>query len=197
MTNCSRLRRMSGLAAILMLAAPAAASTPPTLSYHLASAFSRVDAKVGFFGIGSRTAHFPTVSGSVTLSPAAMETIDLDVAIDARQLTASDSLTTKRLKGEKFFDVDHYPVVRFRGHRLAMTGATTGDVAGELVARGVTRPVTLAVRFSVPPTRATGRESIELAATTTIDRRDFGMTAYSFIVGRKVTIEIDSRLVPA
>jgi polyisoprenoid-binding protein YceI len=183
-------------AAALLLAAPAA-SAPATLSYRLDSAASRVDAKVGFLGIGSRTAHFPSVSGTVLLSPAAMDRIDLNVAIDARQLTASDALTISRLKGKNFFDVDRHPVLRFAGHALAMTGATTGNVSGSLTARGVTRPVVLAVTFSTPPARATGREAIDLSGTTTINRRDFGMTAYSFIVGRKVTIRIDTRLVPA
>lgn len=183
-------------AATLLLAAPAA-SAPAALSYRLDSAASSVDAKVGFLGIGSRTAHFPSVSGTVLLSPAAMDRIDLNVAIDARQLTAGDALTISRLKGKNFFDVDHHPVVRFAGRELAMTGATTGNVSGALTARGVTRPVVLAVTFSTPPARATGREAIDLVGTTVIDRRDFGMTAYSLIVGRKVKIRIDTRLVPA
>ncbi|PAL21411.1 YceI family protein [Sphingopyxis sp. GW247-27LB] len=182
--------------AALLLAAPAA-SAPATLAYRIDSAASRVDAKVGFLGIGSRTAHFPSVSGSVALSPGAMDRIDLNVAIDARQLSASDALTTGRLKGRNFFDVDHHPIVRFAGHALAMTGATTGNVSGDLTARGVTKPVVLAVTFSNPPARATGRETIDLTGTTTINRRDFGMTAYSFIVGRKVRIIINTRLVPA
>jgi len=187
----------TGLAVAAILLAAPAGSTPAILAYRLDSAASGVDERVGFLGIGSRTAHFPSVSGSVALSPAAMDRIDLNVAIDARQLTASDTLTTRRLKGRHFFDVDHHPIVRFAGHALAMTGATTGNVTGELTARGVTKPVVLAVTFSIPPAHATGREAIALTGTTTINRRDFGMTAYSFIVGRKVRIIINTRLVPA
>ncbi|MNF11815.1 YceI-like domain protein [compost metagenome] len=70
-------------------------------------------------------------------------------------------------------------------------------MSGDLTARGVMKPVVLAVTFSTPPARATGRETIDLTGTTTINRRDFGMTAYSFIVGRKVRIIINTRLVPA
>ena len=47
-----------------------------------------------------------------------------------------------------------------------------------------------------PPGEATGRAPIALTATTTIDRRDFGMTAYPLIVGRKVKIRIRARMVP-
>src|SRR3546814_8937000 len=63
----------TGLAVAAILLAAPAGSTPAILAYRLDSAASGVDARVGFLGIGSRTAHFPSVSGSVTLSPAAMD----------------------------------------------------------------------------------------------------------------------------
>jgi polyisoprenoid-binding protein YceI len=180
------------IVALVLLVATAA----PPLNYRVDPATSDVAAKVAFLGFGSRTANFPDVSGAVRLSPAAMDQIDLNVRIDARKLTASDKLTTDRLRGRNFFDVASHPTVSFTGKALTMTGATTGTVKGDLTARGVTRPVTLAVTFSAPPARATGREAIGLTGTTTINRRDFGMTAYSLIVGKQVMITIKARLVP-
>lgn len=185
-------RLFAGMAALLLIGA----APPATLGYRVDPGGSDVAAKVAFLGIGSRTANFPAVTGAVTLSPAAMDRIDLAVRIDARQLTASDQLTTDRLKGKNFFDVAAHPTISFRGKALTMTSATTGSVAGDLTARGVTKPVTLAVTFSAPPARATGRDAIGLTGTTTINRRDFGMTAYSLIVGKRVAITIRTRLVP-
>lgn len=187
------ITRLAAAAAALFLIA---AAPPATLGYRIDPAGSDVAAKVAFLGLGSRTASFPAVSGAVTLSPAAMDRIDLDVRIDARQLKASDQLTTDRLKGKNFFDVANHPAISFRGKALAMKTATTGTVTGDLTARGVTKPVTLAVTFTAPPARANGRESIGLTGTTTINRRDFGMTAYSLIVGKRVAITIKTRLVP-
>lgn len=181
-----------GLFVTLLAAAPA-----PTLNYRVDTATSDVVAKVAFMGIGSRTANFPAMSGAVKLSPATMEEIDLNVRIDARQLKASDQLTTDRLRGKNFFHVANYPTISFAGKALTMTGLTTGTVKGDLTARGVTKPVTLAVTFSAPPARANGRDAIGMTGTTTINRRDFGMTAYSLIVGKQVTITIRTRLVPA
>lgn len=168
-----------------------------TYSFRIDSDASSVDAKVAFMGIGNRKALFPAVRGNVALSPAAMDRIDLDVAIDATQLKAEDSLTTNRLKGEDFFYVSRYPTVRFEGTDLSMTTPTSGIVRGNLTARGVTRPVALNVSFSAPPASATGKEAIRLNGVTTINRKDFGMTAYSLIVGKKVTISIKTRLLPA
>jgi polyisoprenoid-binding protein YceI len=78
-----------------------------------------------------------------------------------------------------------------------MATQTSGIVRGNLTARGVTRPVTLNVSFSAPPSTTSLKEPIRLTGVTTINRKDFGMTAYSLIVGKKVTISIRTKLVPA
>jgi polyisoprenoid-binding protein YceI len=148
-------------------------------------------------GIGNRKALFPAVRGTVALTPDAMDRINLDVMIDATQLRADDSLTTNRLKGDAFFNVAKYPTVRFQGTDLSMATQTSGIVRGNLTARGVTRPVTLNVSFSAPPSTTSLKEPIRLTGVTTINRKDFGMTAYSLIVGKKVTISIRTKLVPA
>lgn len=173
-----------------------AAQPSATYRYQVDPGRSVVSARVGFFGIASKTARFPQMNGRIALSPGRLDTIDLDVEIDARRLTAGDSVTLSRLKGKDFFDVEHYPTVRFSGERMQMTGPATAIVAGAVTARGVTRPATLAVTFRDPPAKATGRDPVELSARTVIDRREFGMTAYSAIVGRKVTITINARMTP-
>ncbi len=171
-------------------------ASAPTHRYALEEAGSTVSAKVSFFGLSSKTARFPRIAGRIALTPDALDTVDLDVTVDARALVSSDTTTTNRLKGPKFFDVEHFPVVHFAGRRMAMTGAQTATVAGEITARGVTRPAQLAVSFAQAPAHANGREPITLTARTTIDRRDFGMNSYNMIVGRKVTITITARMVP-
>ncbi len=171
-------------------------ASSPTYRYALEETGSNVRAKVSFFGLSSKTAQFPRVSGRIALTPDALDAIDLDVTVDARALVSSDTTTTGRLKGPKFFDVENHPVVRFTGRRMTMTGTQTASVAGEITARGITRPAQLAVSFAQPPSRASGREPITLTAQTTIDRREFGMNSYSMVVGRKVTITITARMVP-
>lgn len=181
----------------LPLAALSLGAAEPTFHYHLDAARSDVAAKVAFFGLASKTAHFPKMTGRITLQPGRLDAIDLDVDLDARALTAGDSITLGRLKGPRFFDVERYPIVHFEGQRMTMTGPVTARVDGSITARGVTRPAVLDVAFRQPPARATGRELVDLSARTTIDRRAFGMTAYSFIVGRNVAITIDARMIPA
>jgi polyisoprenoid-binding protein YceI len=180
-----------------LLALPfATAADVPALRYNLDGPRSQVTAKVGVMGLASKTARFPKMEGGIRLSPEHLETITLDVILDARALIANDDTTTKQLRGPKFFDVERFPTVRFAGQRMTMTGPTTARLEGTITARGVTRPTRLSVTFAQPPARATGREPIALTATGTIDRREFGMTSYAMFVGKKVAITIKARMVP-
>ncbi|QKG72536.1 YceI family protein [Erythrobacter mangrovi] len=167
-----------------------------TLRFTVDGPQSAVSAKVAFLGIASKTAQFPKVSGSAVVVPQQPDALHLDVTLDARALTAPDSVTLKRLKGEKFFWVEKYPTVHFIGDGMRFTSPTSGTIEGMLTARGVTKPVTLEVTFDRPPATLAPGEPVTLTGSTRIDRRQFGMTAYSLIVGRKVDITIKARMVP-
>ncbi len=180
--------------ALLLLLATASAG--PSYHYRLDGAASQVSARVSYFGLGHKTVRFPVMRGSIRLTPDRLDAIDLEVDLDARAMTAGSQTDTDYLKGKAFFDVANYPNLRFAGQRMIMTGSVTARVEGMITARGVTRPAVLAVSFADPPARASGRAPIALAATTTINRRDFGMTSYALVVGKNVTITIQARLVP-
>jgi len=165
--------------------------------YELDAAGSDVTAKVAFVGMFSKTARFPKMTGAIMLAPENLEAMDLRVTLDATALTAGDAVTLGRLKGPDFFDVANHPTVTFQGHGMTMTGPKSSKVTGTITARGVTKPATLTVSFAEPPQTARKDDAIDLTATTTIDRRDYGMTAYSLVVGKKVTITIKARMVPA
>lgn len=183
------MRALRALPVLLLIGAA------PPQRYSIDPARTDVSAKVAFFGLASKTARFPRASGGITLDPANPERIELAITLDATALTAPDGVTLARLRGPKFFDVANHPTIAFTGSIMRVTSDRDATVAGRLTARGVTRPAVLAVRFDAPPKRIAGSAPLALDATTTIDRRDFGMTAYPLIVGRKVTITIRATFV--
>ena len=187
-------RLLIALAALIALLQPGAALAGD-LRYVIDRSASHVDARVAFFGIASKTAKFPDMSGTFNLSFADLEALDMVVDIDARTLTTGDS-QTKTLRGKSFFDVAHHPTVHFVGRRLKMTGEKTAEVEGQITARGITRPITLKVAFSVPPFSTGGTQPISIVGTGVIDRRQFGMTAYPWIIGALVNVTIRARMVP-
>ncbi len=165
------------------------------LSYRIHPASSAI-AKVAVMGVSSKTAHFPKISGNVKFNPERLRTTSLDVNIDARALKAGGGATEKRLKGKDFFHVAKYPTVRFSGSSLTMSGKRTGRISGKLTARGITRPVSFGVTFSTPPAQAKRGQAVSLTARTTINRRNFGMKAFSGVVGKQVSIRVNTRLKP-
>ena len=182
---------------LLALAASATiAAAPPSYRYQLDGARSTVTARVSYLALGSKTAVFPAMKGSIRITPDRLGDIDLYVELDARALTAGSKSDTASLRGRDFFDVAHYPTVTFSGHQLVMTSPVTARLDGTITARSITRPASLAITFRDPPARATGRDPVQLRATTTIDRRQFGMTAYGWAIGKNVKITIDARMVP-
>lgn len=184
---------MAALLPLLALLALGNAAAP--LRYALDASASNVSARVPFFGLASKTARFPRMEGVVTIVPGAPERAVIDVTFDATAIEAPDSVTLKRLRGEKFFWVEKYPTIRFVGRSLRLSSPTRGLVTGELTARGVTRPATLDVTFDGDPLAQAGK-SLRFTGTTTIDRRAYGMKSYQLIVGNKVDITLNARMVP-
>ena len=183
------------LFAMLFAVLQPAAHAAGDLRYVIDKTASRVDAKVPFLGIASKTARFPDMSGTFNLSFANMEALDMVVDIDARTLTTGDA-QTKTLRGKQFFDVARHPTIRFVGKRLNMTGDRTATVEGNITARGITRPIKLDVTFSVPPVSTGGSLPISIVGKGVIDRRQFGMTAFPWIIGAMVNVTISARMVP-
>ncbi len=165
-----------------------------TLRYRIMDRGSEAVAKVAFMGLASKSARFSSISGNVLFAPADLNSLMVDVAIDATKLRSSDAATERELKARNFFWVDRYPTVSFKSTRLVMKSNAQGVLTGNLTARGITNPVNMAVTFSVPPSKVTGEEPLKLTGTAVINRQAFGMNAYSGIVGKKVTIAITAIL---
>ena len=70
---------------------------------------------------------------------------------------------------------------------------TVTEVAGDITVKGVTRPIVL--HSTLQPPGPDGSRAFR--AKTRIDRNDFNMTAYAFLVGDAVDIEIRAVLRPA
>lgn len=172
------------------------AAAPAPRAFAVDTDNSAVSARVSFFGLGSKTASFPQMTGGIRLAGGQQDQISLNVVLDATAIEAPDRVTLRRLQSENFFWVERYPTIRFSGSDVQLNGANKGTVRGTLTARGVSRPVAMEVSFDQSPQNAVPGQPISIIGETQIDRRDFGMTAYSAIVGNTVTIRLNARLVP-
>ncbi|HEY7487738.1 MAG TPA: YceI family protein [Streptosporangiaceae bacterium] len=137
----------------------------------------------------------------------------LEVADDITKSTATaeiklasvDTRNAQRdadLRAEGIFDVENHPVMTF-----AATGVRAdGDrylVDGDLTIKGVARPVTLEVEFNGVGEDPWGGTRAGFTATTSINRKDFGvefnvpMQGDKVLLGDKVDIHLEIQAVRA
>ena len=142
--------------------------------------------------LSSGIGRFSTVSGSASIDDAAQQNTRVDAVIDTRTLRAGTSMAQGELRGADFFDVARYPQMRFKSRSVRPKTATTAEIVGDITVKGVTRSIVL--HSTLQPPGAGGAR--EFRAKTRINRNDFNMTAYVFLVGDAVDIEIRALLRP-
>ena len=167
----------------------------PTGTYAVDTEQSRVAAKVAYFGVSSKTVTFPKVAGQLGYDAKAPEAIRLDVNVDATALEAGSATDTKYLRGPDFFNVAAYPTVTFKGTKLKMKSARGATVTGQMIVRGISRPATLDVNFTTPLADISRTGRVVMTAKTSIKRSEFGMKAWSMVVGEKVALAINVQMV--
>jgi len=121
----------------------------------------------------------------------------VEVGIEAASIDTRDEKRDAHLRSPDFFDVERYGALSFRSTGFRRTGKTTFELPGELTIRGVTRPVTLAVEYEGITPDPWGGTRVGFAATTEIDREEWGLTwnqaleTGGVLVGKTIKIELE------
>lgn len=114
-------------------------------------------------------------------------TLDLDVdeatnlpvavstVIDASSIATNVTDRDNHLKSPDFLDVTNFPSIAFRATRISGT-ADALTIQGDLTIHGVTKPVTLTASVDGRGKDPWGNDRIAFSASTTINRKDFGLT---------------------
>jgi polyisoprenoid-binding protein YceI len=130
---------------------------------------------------------FRLASGHVILDDEDPSRSTIEAVIDAATVDTSEPKRDAHLRSADFLDVARYPTIAFRSTGIERVDGGHWKVTGNLTLLGRTRLVLLEVNS--PMSEGT-RSSAH--ATTSIDRRDFGMTYAGFAVGKQVVITIDA-----
>lgn len=142
----------------------------------------------------------PKPSGTLLLDDANPANSKVSATVDVRAITTGVEERDGHLKGPEFFDVAKYPAITFESTAVHRSSATSYAVTGNLTMHGVTKSVTLAVTASPPFHHAGGiRRGVE--ATTSVNRKDFGLRwdfpgeGPGVVVGDTIQITINAELV--
>ena len=150
--------------------------------------------------ISNVTGSFTKVNGTVELNEADITKSRVNAVIDAGSVDTRVPDRDNDLRSPNFFDIEKYPTIEFKSKRITKSGDKV-QMIGDLTIHGTTREVTLDVDGPTPPIDDPwGNERRGFSATTTINRRDFGLVYNHLlktgeaVVGETVKIQIDEEI---
>lgn len=154
-----------------------AASTPAGVTaWNIDPVHSTAEFRVKHMMIANVRGQFTGVTGKLTWNPADLAQSAVEASIDVTTIDTRDPQRDTHLKGPDFFDAEKFPTMAFRSTRATRKGNGALAVAGSLTIHGVTREIEFAVEGPTPPVKDPwGNIRLGVTATTTIDRREFGL----------------------
>ena len=181
--------------AILLSLAPTLALAAPT-SWNVDASHSHVGFAVKHLVISNVRGEFRAYRGTLFLDDTDLTRSSVEATIDVNTLDTQVADRDTHLKSADFFDVAKYPSITFRSTKVATAGKDRLQVTGDLTLHGVTRPVVLDVTMSPEVKGMFGETRRAFAATTRINRKDYGLTWNKLVeagpaVGDEVTIALD------
>jgi polyisoprenoid-binding protein YceI len=145
---------------------------------------------------------FGGVKGAATWDPKSPASASVNATIDCATVNTGEPKRDADLKSAEFFDVSHYPVMKFRSDGVSVAGPGKLKMSGDLTINAITRRVILEIDGPTDPIRDTqGREKIGLNAMTKISRKEFGilytpvMETGGVAVSDEVSITLDIELI--
>ncbi|MEJ7935633.1 YceI family protein [Sphingobium sp. AN558] len=144
--------------------------------------------------VSSYEGDFVAPGGSVAIEESHPDRAIVDIRFPVDRLTTGDASTDAMLKGDSFFDMTHFPTVRFEATDAPLASAHAATpIAGQLTMHGQTHPVTVSIRLiGVTPDEARGPSMLHFAGTLTVDRSQFGMGFGRPFVSDRVDLTIDA-----
>jgi len=202
MTNSltARLRRhLLGLCLIVFLAS---CLTAQEASWRVDPSHSGASFSVRHMMISTVRGEFTGITGSLNYDPKDVTHATVDAAIDCSTVNTGVAKRDAQLKTADFFDVAHYPLMKFKSKRVEKAGEGKLKVTGDLTINAITQEVVLDVEGPNGPIRdPRGNEKIGVHASTQVSRKQFGiiwnevMESGGIALADEVAISLDLELI--
>lgn len=139
---------------------------------------------------------FTKVSGTVQYDSADVSKSSVDVSIDAASVDTRVDRRDNDLRSPNFFDVAKYPTLTFKSKHVESGGQGKLKITGDLTIHGTTKEVVLDVDGPTEPMKdPRGNMHMGASGTTKVNRKDFGVSGASGMVGDDIAITIDVEMV--
>ena len=179
-----------GLAAVLAVPAAAATTTWQIDPNHANAQFT-----VRHLGISNVQGEFTKVNGTVVIDDDDITKSSVEATIPLDSLFTRVTMRDNDLKSEHFFNAAQFPTMTFKSTKIVKEADGSMKMTGDLTIRGVTKEVTFDVSGLTAPIKAMGGTRRGVAASTHINRQDFGVSADPGMVGDDIAIQLDVEMV--
>jgi polyisoprenoid-binding protein YceI len=189
--------RMAGWAAAALLTVGATAMQAQVKEFKIDPAHSEADFSIKHMAVSTVHGSFHAVTGMVKFDPADVAKSGVDATIDVSSVNTGVAARDTHLKSADFFDVAQFPTITFKSTSVSKVSGGYA-ITGDLTMHGVTKAVIL--NLEAPGKEemdAKGKAHRGFVATTTINRKDFGMKwngslpSGDSMLGDDVKIELD------
>jgi polyisoprenoid-binding protein YceI len=153
--------------------------------------------QVRHLGITNIQGDFPGLSGTAQIDDDDLSKSTLTATIEVASIYTRVKGRDDDLKSPNFFDVTKFPTMTFRSTKIQKTAPGKAKMTGMLTLHGVSKEVTFDVDGPTAPITFMGQVHRGATATTTIDRRDFGITMEVPGISAQVAITLDVDLMLA
>lgn len=181
---------------IVIAATIFAAQIASAATYQVDPVHSQVQFTVDHLVVFKVNGSFNDYQGVIEADP---DNKTLTAAQAEIKVTSIDTREPKRdahLRSADFFDAENHPLMTFTSKRVEGSGSDI-TVIGDLSIRGTTKEVALKGSFRGENTDPWGNKRAGFAASTVINRHDFGLSwnkaleTGGFVVGDNVTISLE------
>lgn len=177
--------------ALLLLTSSAQAAT-----YTIDTAHTEVGFKVKHLGISNVRGKFVDFTGTFEFDPENIAASKTTATIKTASVDTANEKRDDHLRSPDFFNTEQHPIMSFTSKEVKNINGKSFTVSGDLTLNGITKQIDLAVEHTGVAIDPWGSQRAAFLATTTINRKDFGLTwnklleAGGVVVGDEVTIEI-------
>ncbi|MDP9268858.1 MAG: YceI family protein [Acidobacteriota bacterium] len=143
--------------------------------YKIDKAHSQAGFAVKHLMISNVNGRFTDFDGLITYDPKDITKSAVKVTIKTASITTDNAQRDNDLHSSEFLDVAKFPEMTFQSAKVEKRGDQY-VLIGDLTLKGVTKRVEIPFTFSGPITDPWGNTRIAAEGSTTINRRDFGVT---------------------
>ena len=187
-----RRRVFPFLAAVLFATAAWAQGS----EWQIDPAHTTVAFTVRHMGISNVHGRFTKVSGTANVDDSDITKSSVNATMDIASINTGTDSRDNDLRSPNYFDAAQFPTMTFKSKSVTKNGDNKLKIVGDLTIKGVTKEVTLDVDGPSPPVKMGPNQRRGLSATTSVNRKDFGVGAKTpaAVVGEEIKIEIDAEL---